>query len=205
MKPVTRRRLLLSLALLIAICLWFALPSALNATGLALILVDPPPFNQKVDCIVSLGGNQYCRREEHAAELYAQSYSSQLVISTTEWGKHNESSNGIKAAMVASGVPSTNITMVLDGINTRIEAEKITSLMRERGWKSAIIVTSAYHSRRAAYTFRKAAPDFSFYSMPTSAVSTEWRPEGWWRRRGDCWRTVRELVAWINTLANGWK
>lgn len=205
MKPASYRRLLLSLFLLAVICLWFLLPPVLNAAGLSLVLVDPPSLNQKADCIISLGGNQYCRREERAAELIAKGYSGQLVISTTEWGKNNESSTGIKAAMAAAGVPVANITMVLDGINTRVEAEKITALMRQRGWKSAIIVTSAYHSRRARFTFRKAAPDFTFYSMPTSAVSTEWQPEGWWRRRGDCWRTVREFVAWINTLLNGWK
>jgi uncharacterized SAM-binding protein YcdF (DUF218 family) len=103
------------------------------------------------------------------------------------------------------GVPGEKISMISETLNTRAEAKALDELMRERGWNSAIVVTSAFHSRRATYTVEKAAPGRSFYSSPVPTGSPEWTPRAWWSRRDDVYVTVREFASWANTLVGGWQ
>jgi uncharacterized SAM-binding protein YcdF (DUF218 family) len=103
------------------------------------------------------------------------------------------------------GVPAQNIAMISDTLNTRAEAKALDDLMRERGWRSAIIVTSAFHSRRAMYTVEKAARGRRFFSSPVPTGAPEWAPDRWWSRREDVYVTMREFSSWANTLANGWQ
>ena len=46
--------------------------------------------------------------------------------------------------------------------NTRENAEYSVAWMRERGFKSAVVVTSWWHSRRAMACFRKFGPELEF-------------------------------------------
>jgi uncharacterized SAM-binding protein YcdF (DUF218 family) len=103
------------------------------------------------------------------------------------------------------GVAEADILMIRDTLNTRTEAKVLEKLMREQRWSSAIIVTSAFHSRRALFTVERAARDLTFYSSPVAPVAPEWQPDRWWSRRGDVFITAREFVSWANTLVNGWQ
>src|SRR5262249_56366028 len=78
--------------------------------------------------------------------------------------------------VMSLGVPEEKIYMICETLNTRAEARALDDMMRERGWNSAIIVTSAFHSRRATYTVERAAPGRSFYSSPLPAGSPQWTP-----------------------------
>jgi hypothetical protein len=90
--------------------------------------------------------------------------------------------------------------MIRDTPNTRVEAVALEKLMRSRGWRSAIIVTSAFHSRRALYTIERSASDLTFCSSPVAPAPPEWQPRDWWARRGDAYITAREFASWANTL-----
>jgi uncharacterized SAM-binding protein YcdF (DUF218 family) len=107
--------------------------------------------------------------------------------------------------VVSLGVPEEDVLMIRDTQNTRVEARVLDAMMRQRGWRSAIIVTSGFHSRRALYTCENQSPDLIFRSSPVPAVAPEWQPDRWWSRRGDIFYTVRELASWANTLVNGWQ
>jgi len=61
---------------------------------------------------------------------------------------------------VARGVPADQIQVTREVGNTADEARAVRDLMAERGWKKIILVTSAWHMRRAARQFRKAGVDF---------------------------------------------
>ena len=54
------------------------------------------------------------------------------------------------------GVPAERVVVERESRNTRENAERSARLVRERGWKSLVLVTSAMHVPRAAATFRKA-------------------------------------------------
>ena len=50
--------------------------------------------------------------------------------------------------------------------------------MRERGFKSLIVVTSNYHMPRAIVELSHAMPDVTL--IPFSVVGDKWRDEPWW-------------------------
>jgi uncharacterized SAM-binding protein YcdF (DUF218 family) len=181
---------------------YFLTPILLNKLAESLIRRDKL---DKADVIVALGGDHRCNREKLAAELYHQGWASNVVVNGLKyaWGFHT--GEVAKRYLISLGVPESNIWGASDSFNTRTEAVALEKLMRERGWRSAIIVTSAFHSRRAMYTVEKVAPDLTFYSAPVPAVAPEWEPHRWWARRGDGFVTAREFVSWANTLVNGWQ
>ena len=65
-----------------------------------------------------------------------------------------------KRAAIARGIPAEQILVTREVGNTNDEAHAVDSLMRERGWRKIILVTSAQHMPRAARLFRKAGVDF---------------------------------------------
>ena len=191
--------------LIVSVCLsaaYFLTPMFLNKMAEGLIREDGLA---KADVIVALGGDNRCNREKRAAELWRQGWADNVVVSgiSYAWGFHT--GEAARRYVMSLGVPGEKISMISETLNTRAEARALDDLMRERGWNSAIIVTAAFHSRRATYTIEKAAPGRSFYSAPVPTGSPEWTPRAWWSRRDDVYVTVREFASWANTLVGGWQ
>jgi len=191
--------------LIVSVCLvavYFLTPVLLNGMAEGLIREDRLA---KADVIVAMAGDYRCNREKRAAELYRQGWADNVVVSgiSYAWGFHT--GEAARRYVMSLGVPAEKISMISETLNTRAEAKALDELMRERGWNSAIIVTSAFHSRRATYTIERAAPGRSFYSSPVPTGSPEWTPRGWWSRRDDVYLTVREFTSWANTLVGGWQ
>jgi uncharacterized SAM-binding protein YcdF (DUF218 family) len=59
------------------------------------------------------------------------------------------------------GIPSDRIVLERESRNTRENAEQSARIARERGWRSLLLVTSAFHAPRALASFRAAglSPD----------------------------------------------
>jgi uncharacterized SAM-binding protein YcdF (DUF218 family) len=194
------RRAAVAIACLLGV--YFLTPVLLNEAAEGLIREDSLV---KADVIVALAGDPRCNREKRAAELYLQGWADNVVVSgmSYAWGFHT--GEAARRYVASLGVPGAKISMISETLNTRAEARALDELMRERGWNSAIIVTSAFHSRRATYTVERAAPGRTFYSSPVPTGSPEWTPRAWWSRRDDVYVTVREFTSWANTLVGGWQ
>jgi uncharacterized SAM-binding protein YcdF (DUF218 family) len=198
----TKRIKLLLVASVCVLLAYFLAPVIFNKSARWLIREDQLV---RSDLIVALGGDHRSNREKRAAELYHQGWGRKVVVNGLQfaWGIHT--GEAAKRYVMSLGVPEADILIIRDTLNTRAEAREIEKLMRERDWHSAIIVTSAFHSRRAMFTIEKEASDLTFYSSPVAPVAPEWQPDRWWSRRGDVFVTSRELVSWVNTLAGGWQ
>jgi uncharacterized SAM-binding protein YcdF (DUF218 family) len=191
--------------LIVSVCLlvvYFLTPVLLNEAAEGLIREDRLV---KADVIVALNGDIRSNREKRAAELYHQGWADNVVVSgmSFAWGFHT--GEAARKYVMSLGVPEEKISMISETLNTRAEARALDDLMRERGWNSAIIVTAAFHSRRATYTVERAAQRRTFYSSPVPTGSPEWTPHAWWSRRDDVYLTVREFASWANTLVGGWQ
>jgi uncharacterized SAM-binding protein YcdF (DUF218 family) len=57
------------------------------------------------------------------------------------------------------GVPEDRIALERESRNTRENAVRSAAIVRERGWRTLVLVTSAAHMPRAAATFRRAGLD----------------------------------------------
>lgn len=73
------------------------------------------------------------------------------------------------------GVDDAAIVLESEARNTRENAVNSLALMREKGFSSALLVTSALHMPRAAAVFRKAGVSFTPVSIDTLSSSIEAR------------------------------
>jgi uncharacterized SAM-binding protein YcdF (DUF218 family) len=145
---------------------WLAglLPApALVVGGIALIypqrLLTVESGDVKADALIVLGGGPE-ERPKRAAELYEAGAAPIILVSGT--GDYDTSMKILKE----NGVPEAAIFGEPLSISTLENAKFSIPLLREKGVRRVIIVTSWYHSRRAMACFRHAAPDIAFYSRP---------------------------------------
>jgi uncharacterized SAM-binding protein YcdF (DUF218 family) len=132
---------------------------------------------EKADAIVPLGGifgpatkegfmpnvGEANERLEAGIVLWEKKKAPWLVFTggRLPWSKQTEVEGAAsKRAAVARGVPAEQIVVTREVGNTIDEAFAIRDLMRERGWRKIILVTSAWHMPRAARLFRKAGIAF---------------------------------------------
>lgn len=137
----------------------------------------PPAQVEPADAIVPLSGflgpagapglvpnvSEAAERLEAGIELWQQHKAPWLVFTSGRmpWNRQLEADGGRAARIaIARGVAADRVIVTAEVGNTADEARTIASLMRERGWKKIILVTSAGHMRRAARQFRKAGVNF---------------------------------------------
>lgn len=198
----SRRRLLFCAVGIVcfAAAAYILVPATLELAARSLIRTDPL---QKSDVIIALGGDARCMREKRAAELYQEGFAPRVIVSGVPSGWGVNTGDAARRYLVSLGVPEDAILVLRDSWNTRREAIDVDGIMRANNWHSAVIVTSPFHSRRALHTFERYAAGHTFYSSPLPEQPPEWRHARWWSRRGDMGTTVREFIAWCNTLAGG--
>lgn len=184
---------------------YICLPVVFTAAARQLQRDDGARLNGSVDLIIALGGSLRCERELYAADLFKQGRGAYLSVSGVPAGSYGHTADSLRRSVVAASIPPERVLMVRDQFNTRTEARRAVAMMRQRGWRRAIIVTSAFHTRRALYTFEREAPDLQFFSFPVPPTEREWKAERWWSRRRDALMTVREFMSWVNTGLRGWE
>jgi uncharacterized SAM-binding protein YcdF (DUF218 family) len=90
------------------------------------------------------------------------------------------------------GVPLYAIeTSAQEVTNTWDEAQEVSNLVEQKGYKSVLLVTSKYHSRRAYLIFKDALKGkATVVSVPSSYDSSD--PESWWKRDEDAKKVIME-------------
>src|ERR1700726_572758 len=131
--------------------------------------------DRNADGIVVLTGGS--SRVSDAMELLAGGYGKRLLIS----GVHPTNA----ASDISRSLPDNQSLLLrccvdLDrsAVNTRSNAAETRRWVRERGFKSLIVVTSNYHMPRAIVELSHAMPDVTL--IPFSVVGDKWRDEPWW-------------------------
>jgi uncharacterized SAM-binding protein YcdF (DUF218 family) len=123
-----------------------------------ILTVDSGPV--KADALVVLGGGSH-ERPERAAELFKEGAALHVICSGFGDCDFN------RQLLIRTGVPAAAVWTEGKSRNTRENAEFTIALLRAQHLKSAIIVTSWYHSRRALRCFEHTAPEIKFYSRPS--------------------------------------
>lgn len=119
------------------------------------------------DALIVLGGEPLARPQE-AARLYREGMAPLVFVSGV--GDHMES----RRILIRNGVPDAAIRIEPDSFSTFTNALYLKPLLRSDGIRTALIVTSPFHTRRALATFRRVVPDVLFGVTDASI--------GWWSR-----------------------
>jgi len=164
----------------------------LRQMGLMLVR-EEQPF--QADAISVLGGDWFGDRILKAGELVRLGYAPVALVSGTGYvyGKY-ESELAIQFAM-AHGYDATYFRMLEFPCNsTREEAQAVVREFRTMHVKRFLLVTSVFHTARAARIFEAAAPDLEFRVM-SSKDTMEW--DRWWENR-ESRKTF--LMEWTKSL-----
>ena len=150
----------------------------------------------KADAIFVLSGTR-AERPLEAFDLYNQGYAPVVVLSPgrPEPGEVMLRNRGIRFpievelerdVLVQLGVPQSAI-IATDGYvdNTAEEANLLRAMVKANHWRRVIIVTSKYHTRRAAFAFRRGLEGTGAEVIARASRYDTSDPARWWRTRAD--------------------
>lgn len=191
---------LVALLLVVALCalVYFARHPIMRFLAESWVIDEPAAH---ADAILLLGDDDfYADRATHAAELYRQGVAQEVVAS----GRRLRPSAGISELMVHDlverGVPREKIVSFShDASSTIEEAEALESFVKAHHWKSVVIVTSNYHTRRTRYIYGKIFPAEIKVSV-AGAKDGEFDPERWWEKRQSIKLFTRELAGMAEAM-----
>ena len=147
--------------------------------------------------VVLSGSSSYVERTQRAAELYRQGRAPVVLLTNDHtrggWSSAVQTNpffvDRAIDELTKQGVPAERIRIV-PGVaaSTQSEAVIVKDYAASQGLRSILIITSAYHSRRALRTFRKTFEGTGVVIglEPSSSAS----PAAFWWLRPSGWRDV---------------
>lgn len=188
--------------LLFCLLLYLARRPLLRFTAESWIIEDNL---DKADALIVLGDdNFYADRATRGAQLFREGKAPVIVAS----GRRLRPNAGIAELMehdlVERGVPRDKIVrFVHDGDSTLEEAQALAGLVKGKRWRSVIVVTSNFHTRRARYIFRRVFPQ-GMEVRVASARDGDFDPEHWWEKRKSIKELTREFAGMVVTVWELW-
>jgi len=137
--------------------------------GLDNLIVKPLITNeapQKSDVIIILGGGvdkdiqdtgpAVDQRLDKGIELWQNEYASYIIVAGGLVKKTNYTeADELLEYTLEKGVPADKIIKESKSLNTYENAIFSQEIMKQKGWQTALVTTSDYHTKRACQIFRK--------------------------------------------------
>ena len=133
---------------------------------------------QPADAIVAVSGGDTWARMREAVSLYQRGWAPKLIFSGAAQDKTGPSNaEAMRREAKEAGVPDEDIILEESSSTTRQNAENTRDILTQYDIGSVIVVTSAYHQRRAGLEFKALAKDVTVRNHPVSH-DNQW--SGWW-------------------------
>lgn len=150
------------------------------------------------DAVVVVSGGDTKARAQKGIDLYKDGWAHTIVFSGAAQDKSGPSNaEAMRRQAVAAGVPTKSILIDEEAVNTQQNAENTQSILASNNIKTAILVTSGYHQRRASLELQKQTYDTGIVirNWPVSS-DKDWSqfwwatPRGWWLAGGELAKVV---------------
>lgn len=150
--------------------------------------------------VVLSGSSTYRERADEAARLFHEGRAPKIILTNdglqSEWSSAEQRNpfyfERAAQELRKAGVPADKIETLPQVVtSTYDEATLLREYAKTRGIHSLLIVTSAYHSRRALWTLRRVMKDDGIeigLSAPPTGEQTPRPATWWWHLNG--WRVV---------------
>ncbi len=150
------------------------------------------------DVVIVLGGDHRGGRILKAAELACRGYAPHVLVSGSGeiYGKH-ESDLAVAFAVEKGFREQLFWKLHYPAASTRDEARAVIRQLHQLHIRNFLLVTSSFHTHRAANIFRDEAPDLPFRVIASS--DPDFTPGSWWKTREGQKVFVTE---WTKTVAN---
>ena len=175
------------------------IPICLVGAGYFLVVRDPLR-NSSAVVVLSGGGME---RLDHAVKLMDENYAKRLILTNTSQMDPQTGTPMSKVMMdQASQRGIRKVYIYITGgesATTREEAEAVKVLMEERDWKSLIVVTDSFHSRRTKIIFSDvfAGSGVKLTVNPVDAADYWYKPATWWRDEDSRRATLYEYISLV--------
>ncbi len=156
----------------------------------------PPPALRTADAIVALTGGE--ARIAEAVRLLSEGHAKRLLIS------------GVNPSTTKPELISLNgfdrrdasffkccVDLDKRALNTEENAVETTTWARQRGFRSIIVVTSAYHMPRTLIELRQTMPDAELIPFPVMSASMEGK---WWGKRQSVRVVAKEYLKFLTAV-----
>lgn len=160
------------------------------------VSTPPATSNRVADGIVALTGGE--ERIAEAVKLLADGRARRLLIT----GVNPSTTKPELVSLNPRSATLFNCCVDLDkkALDTRDNATETTHWVRQRGFRSLIVVTSSYHMPRSLIELRQAMPDVDL--IPYAVAPPALRGKRWWADRYTIWVLAREYVKLVTALSH---
>jgi len=151
------------------------------------------------DVIVVLGGEQ-TERVKFSAKLFKEGWArkDRVIMSGGPVVWKFTLAYLMKEHAKYLGVPARAIILEEKSESTEENAKYVKEILLKRGYKSIILVTSPYHSKRSYIIFQKVMGDeIEIISVPVPVEDSWLSLHGWWKKRLDRSRVLSEYAKFI--------
>ena len=168
---------------------------------------------EKAEVIVVLNGRD-AERSLTAVDLYNGGYGNLIVIARgpkqpgcdeffKRVGPNWDSKTFFQRSIEAMGVPDRSFRLIGNGVTSTFEeAKAVRTFFRENGFKSMLLVTSKWHSRRAYSTFRSVFDKNKDVRIIIQASKYDtFDPKKWWQSDADAEIVLGEYLRLIYYVA----
>jgi uncharacterized SAM-binding protein YcdF (DUF218 family) len=188
-EKVLRRKIFALSLLVLAAILFLSHGYIIKGIGRYLVLNQAP---REAAVIVVLNGRD-TERALAAVDLYNQGYAKLMVLargpkqpgSDEFWervGKDWNSKIFFQRAVEAMGVPPSAFKLIGDGVTSTYDEANVTrKFLEKNGYKSILLVTSKWHSKRAYLTFKSALKKDGILVTVTASKYDTFDPDTWWK------------------------
>ena len=154
------------------------------------------------DAIVAVSGGDTAARTEEAIALYKHGWGNLLIFSGAAADKSGPSNaRAMQAQAIEAGIDPTHIIIDEESETTLENALETSNIFKSKSISSAIIVTSAYHERRALLEFERKAGNVKLRGHPVAA-DNQWGPL-WWLTVTGWSLAIPEVVQSLILAAGG--
>jgi uncharacterized SAM-binding protein YcdF (DUF218 family) len=161
--------------------------------GPGLLLDTPQPPPRPSDAIVVISGDEQMARFQEGVTLYQRGMGRYVVFSGAAFDNGTSNADVMRALALQRGVPAAAILQEPLGEDTWGNAIYTREVLEAHGLRSAILVTSPYHARRAKLTFDAAYTGSGIQVTVHAAPDSQWRKLSWWQQPETRHLTFTEL------------
>lgn len=146
------------------------------------------------DAIVAVSGGDTNARTDEAIRRYREGWAPLLIFSGAAQDANSPSNaETMKARAIEQGVPASDVLTEEFARNTAENAANTSAFINDRNLSKIILVTSAYHQRRASLEFAaKLGPSIQIVNAPVSQ-DNQWS-RWWWLTPTGWWLALSEFV-----------
>jgi uncharacterized SAM-binding protein YcdF (DUF218 family) len=201
-RSLSWRKMAISLALIILVVLFLSYEYILRKIGNFLVFEQEP---QKSDIIVVLNGRDM-ERALAAVDLHNKGYANLMVMARgskqpgcdeffKRVGRNWDSKTFFQRTIEAMGVPQKAFKLIGNGVTSTYDEAKVAEkFLGQNGYKSMVLVTSKWHSKRAHLTFESVFKDDKINIVTHPSQYDTFDPDSWWKNQPDAELLLEEYM-----------